>query len=210
MILARVVECLRQRQQERPWVAGVTSLGLARALAIGERDLVRALAPAVEAPAVEMQALTYRGGYYATADFVPRLTAQQSAFFERAFGAGSPDPAPLAVELLRSEMKRSSIPELSEALETLITTGALSKVGVLMYQASLIAAYRSVLEAALHERGRLTVAEFRTLTKTSRKYAVPLLEFFDATGVTVRTGDVRVLRPVAAGGAAARAPRVGP
>jgi len=32
------------------------------------------------------------------------------------------------------------------------------------------------------------------LTGTTRKYAVPLLEFFDATGVTIRSGDIRVLR----------------
>jgi selenocysteine-specific elongation factor len=32
------------------------------------------------------------------------------------------------------------------------------------------------------------------LVGTSRKYAVPLLEWFDAAGVTLRSGDLRVLR----------------
>jgi selenocysteine-specific elongation factor len=38
------------------------------------------------------------------------------------------------------------------------------------------------------------MAQFRDLVGTSRKYAVPLLEWFDASGVTIRNGDVRVLR----------------
>ena len=38
------------------------------------------------------------------------------------------------------------------------------------------------------------MATFRDLVGTSRKYAVPLLEWFDATGITHRAGDMRVLR----------------
>jgi hypothetical protein len=30
---------------------------------------------------------------------------------------------------------------------------------------------------------------------TSRKYAVPLVEWLDATGATIRKGDVRLLGP---------------
>ena len=37
-------------------------------------------------------------------------------------------------------------------------------------------------------------ARFRDLIGTSRKYAVPLLEWFDAAGITIRNGDVRTLR----------------
>ena len=36
--------------------------------------------------------------------------------------------------------------------------------------------------------------EARDATGTSRKYIVPLLEYFDAQGVTKRDGDVRTLR----------------
>jgi len=40
----------------------------------------------------------------------------------------------------------------------------------------------------------ITVSEFRTLIGTSRKYALPLLEYFDRIKVTARVGDVRRLR----------------
>jgi selenocysteine-specific elongation factor len=40
----------------------------------------------------------------------------------------------------------------------------------------------------------VTVSAFREALGTSRKYALPLLEYFDARGLTVRRGDARVLR----------------
>jgi selenocysteine-specific elongation factor len=56
--------------------------------------------------------------------------------------------------------------------------------------------YDAMVEAVrghLRQHGTLTVAEFRDLFKTSRKYALGLLEYLDASGVTVREGDNRRL-----------------
>lgn len=39
----------------------------------------------------------------------------------------------------------------------------------------------------------LTVAEIRDLLGTTRKFAVPICEFLDRTGLTKRNGDLRVL-----------------
>ena len=44
----------------------------------------------------------------------------------------------------------------------------------------------------------MTASEFRDLLGTSRKYAVPLLEWLDAHGVTIRNGDYRMLRKTVA------------
>lgn len=41
--------------------------------------------------------------------------------------------------------------------------------------------------------GPATAADLKDAMETSRKYAIPLLEYFDANGVTRREGDVRVL-----------------
>ncbi len=41
----------------------------------------------------------------------------------------------------------------------------------------------------------ITVGEFRQLLNTSRKYALPLLNYFDSIGLTVRQEDHRVLNP---------------
>jgi selenocysteine-specific elongation factor len=46
----------------------------------------------------------------------------------------------------------------------------------------------------LGENGIITVAEFRELAQTSRKYAVPFLEYCDAQGITIREDNHRRLR----------------
>ena len=45
----------------------------------------------------------------------------------------------------------------------------------------------------LHEHGQATAAELKEAMGTSRKYAIPLLEHFDAVQATMRQGDVRIL-----------------
>jgi selenocysteine-specific elongation factor len=46
----------------------------------------------------------------------------------------------------------------------------------------------------LKEKGEITTAEFKDLTGSSRKYTIPLLEYFDAAQVTMRVEDKRLLR----------------
>ena len=53
---------------------------------------------------------------------------------------------------------------------------------------------RASLAGFLQEKKEIIVAEFRDLVKTSRKYAVPILEYFDSQKLTQRVGDKRVLR----------------
>lgn len=50
------------------------------------------------------------------------------------------------------------------------------------------------LVAHLKAKGELTPVEFKEMTGASRKYAIPLLEWFDSAKVTLRVGDVRRLR----------------
>lgn len=52
---------------------------------------------------------------------------------------------------------------------------------------------KELLTNFLHKNGTITVAEFRELANTSRKYAVPFLEYCDTQNVTVRDGNVRRL-----------------
>ncbi len=51
--------------------------------------------------------------------------------------------------------------------------------------------------SALRGGRPLTVADIRTLLNSTRKYVVPLVEHLDATGITRRLGDQRVLGPKA-------------
>jgi selenocysteine-specific elongation factor len=53
---------------------------------------------------------------------------------------------------------------------------------------------KTALSRRLIEKGEITPASFRDLFGTSRKYTIPLLEYFDREGLTVRVGDVRRLK----------------
>jgi selenocysteine-specific elongation factor len=53
---------------------------------------------------------------------------------------------------------------------------------------------RGQLIAFLKEKGKISTQDFKSLTGASRKYTIPLAEYFDAIKVTVRVGDGRVLR----------------
>lgn len=46
----------------------------------------------------------------------------------------------------------------------------------------------------LRDKGEITPAEFREITGLSRKFMIPVLEYFDSLKITVRAGDKRVLR----------------
>ncbi len=186
----RVRERLEASQAEAPWRMGMTALGLSRALAVPEAGLLRVLNVLAEDGR-----LAHRAGYFATPEFVPSVTDEQREFFEGAFPRDAAQPfSPIAAAELETKLKVSKVPGLAQSLETLYASGALVKVGTDVYRGEQIAAIRVRLEERLRRDGPLAPAEFRDLIGASRKYAVPLLEWFDAAGVTLRSGDARVLR----------------
>ncbi|NNF98131.1 MAG: selenocysteine-specific translation elongation factor [Desulfobacteraceae bacterium] len=50
------------------------------------------------------------------------------------------------------------------------------------------------LLAFLDENGEISTPQFKDMTGASRKYVIPLLEYFDAVNLTIRIGDIRKLR----------------
>jgi selenocysteine-specific elongation factor len=61
----------------------------------------------------------------------------------------------------------------------------------LTYTAGQLSRLKALLDDWFATHATLTVADFRSFTDASRKYAVPLLEHADRTGWTVRVGDER-------------------
>lgn len=185
-IVAQTIDILERYHHERPWALGLPSASLARAIEMTESSVTRVLAPFVTDGT-----LAHRGGSYATPEFAPRVTAAQRAFFDAAWPS---ELVPAVFPELIARIVAAKRDDLSSAFETLFSVGTLVRVGDFVYHDSQLAVIRGSLERALTGGRAITVAEFRTLTGTSRKYAVPLLEHFDASGVTRRIGDVRVLR----------------
>jgi len=46
----------------------------------------------------------------------------------------------------------------------------------------------------LKNHGEISTPQFKEMTGVSRKYLIPLIEYFDAQNVTIRIGDIRKLR----------------
>jgi len=63
----------------------------------------------------------------------------------------------------------------------------------LHFDAAAVERARAQIVAYLNEHTTMLAKDARDVTGSSRKYVVPLLEYFDAQGVTKRDGDVRTL-----------------
>ncbi|HEY5974146.1 MAG TPA: SelB C-terminal domain-containing protein, partial [Geobacteraceae bacterium] len=59
-----------------------------------------------------------------------------------------------------------------------------------------VAMLQAKLVGWLQEKREITPTDFRELTGLSRKFMIPLLEYFDSTRLTIRVGDKRLLRKV--------------
>jgi selenocysteine-specific elongation factor len=66
------------------------------------------------------------------------------------------------------------------------------------YHRDTIATVSRLVTDEIRRNGSITAGRLRDLTGTSRKYAVPLMEYLDASGFTRRVGDTRVLAEGAA------------
>ena len=189
-LLARVLEHVTAEQQREPWAMGVTSLALARALDVNEALLLRVLAAFAEEGRI-----AHRAGYFSTTDFSPKLSADQQAFFEDRVPVDRAAPfLPVPLESVVAAVKQSRVNGIGKAFDTLLAKGSLVKVNDELYRGTQMAQIHARVETFLRTNKQMTMAQFRDLIGTSRKYAVPLLEWFDARGITVRSGDYRMLR----------------
>lgn len=86
--------------------------------------------------------------------------------------------------------------EVRETLHLMISLGEVLRVeGDIYFHRDRVAEARQKVIAFLKKNKQMSVSEFKDLLGgASRKYAMPLLNHFDGSGITERTGDVRVLR----------------
>lgn len=82
----------------------------------------------------------------------------------------------------------------SDLLALLVEQGKLVRIAEFVFHPEVIERAKQVARQLCEKHGSFTASQFREAVNTTRKYAIPLLEFLDHIGVTVRKGDVRVLR----------------
>ncbi len=103
--------------------------------------------------------------------------------------ADMPDAEELARRL---QVKKKRIDAMLQALQDVGAVVPLE--GGLFLPAHTVEAVRERLREELEHSGQITVAAFRDLIGSNRRYALALLSLFDGQGFTERRGDVRVLR----------------
>ncbi|MCK5800080.1 MAG: selenocysteine-specific translation elongation factor [Deltaproteobacteria bacterium] len=103
-----------------------------------------------------------------------RLAAPRDAELVEKFGAGT-------------ETTRT-------AIKLLVDQGKLIRLGKLLFAQESIADLETALRAYLDAHETIDPPAFKALVGQSRKFVIPLAEFFDAQKVTIRIGDLRRLR----------------
>ena len=83
----------------------------------------------------------------------------------------------------------------NDILGVLLKDGILIKVKEdLYFHRRSIEELREKLVGFLQKNGEINTTQFKDMTGASRKYSIPLIEYFDHEQITVRVGDNRILR----------------
>jgi selenocysteine-specific elongation factor len=154
----------------------VVELALVRMMKEGkisqEEDLIRLAGHAVSLPSAHAEIRGKILELYNSADLTP----------------------PLVKELL-AEFGSGDAQAVKDVLAHLMEEGKLIKVkDDLYFPAGVIEQLKQRLVAFLEKNGKISTPEFKEMTNVSRKYTIPLIEYFDSRKVTIRIGDVRKLR----------------
>src|SRR5437899_8897145 len=128
----------------------------------------------------------------ARADFKPKLSGNQRKLKDKLVAAYQearfqpPEPASFA------NQAGGNAASLKDLLDVCVAEGLLIQIADDVYlHADAEATMRRTIHDKLAAGSGLTVAEIRDLLGTTRKYAIPLCEYLDRTGVTRREGDLR-------------------
>jgi selenocysteine-specific elongation factor len=127
-------------------------------------------------------------------DRSPRQSAQDRALL--ASVRARLDQAGLT-PLAGSEIQAEFGPDGREAVRLLLDEGHLVQIASDLFM-SVSACHRARQLVLKLGTGPLSPADFREALGLSRKHLIPLLEYFDRTGLTRRTGDQRILESVEA------------
>lgn len=188
-LCAKAQALLQAFHKENPLKAGMRREALRTAL-LPRLDM--AAADRLLGRMAEDAILYAAGRCFALPGFQVKFTPEQAALKEKLLAAcgqalfAPPERSALAKELGRSKDYQKVLDHLTDGGELiplepdlLFTRDAIGEAELLFRQ----------LAAA----GPVTLAQFRDAIGTSRKYAMAILEYWDVTGLTKKTGDARIL-----------------
>lgn len=197
-VSARLLAALRNFHAREPMRPGMSRSALRGSLPEsaqhGAAELALARLEARGEIHSQSQARGLGRGLVRAGDFAPHMDARQAALVRKVQGSAAasgltpPSPRDWAQQFGAGEA------ELRDAIAHLERAGFLLRAGALWFHRAAVDQLRQRVRAHLEAHGRLDTPRYKELIATSRKYAVPLMELFDAEGLTVRRGDTRTLR----------------
>jgi selenocysteine-specific elongation factor len=179
--LSRIEAILKDFHEQEPLAKGMTSDDARRAAGLHDARLFGEIVE--HAPG----RLAHDGPLLRLASHAVRFSPEQEAARAKVLGAASGFAPPGFAELQRAHG--------GKLLAALVDCGDLVKLSSdMVFSRASIEDAKRILSDAVAAEGPLTASRIRELLGTSRKYAIPLLEYLDATGFTRRDGDVRTVR----------------
>jgi len=148
---------------------------------------------------VVLEALIADGAIHADKDLVRSASHQSGAaagslrerVLERYRAAGLAPPRTAEIPTLLGVPPKDT----TDVLALMIREGALVRVTPeLLFARATIDELRARLLQHLERHGQIDAQQFKDLTGQSRKFSIPLGEYFDAQKLTTRVGDLRKLR----------------
>jgi len=184
----QLLECLEKFHARHRLRASCEVLDLAREAGM-ERPLLEGMLKELE---VRGEIEAHGGGRVSLKGFVPRLEADETAtrgkLRERLEGAGltPPSVADLVEELGAPQETVAAL------LRLMVEQGELKRAGEIHFATSQVNRALETLRSVAREAGgEILVPRLRDAMGTTRKYLIPLLEYFDSHGLTVRRGERR-------------------
>jgi selenocysteine-specific elongation factor len=187
----RIEEVLEAYHRQTPWRRGLPREDLKSRVAGGPEDRIFEW---VLADLIAGGRVADHRGLLAKGDFQPRLNETDErvrASLLAAIRSAGASPPPVG------ELRRMAPTDAADrALQGLLDDAAIVAVGPdLRFATEVVEEVRRLVREMVRAGGEVTVATLRDRLRTSRKYALALLEFFDSARVTRRVGDRRVLGP---------------
>ena len=94
---------------------------------------------------------------------------------------------------LVSDKLQLPLDKAKQIYDLFVTDGTFIRIGEIYLYNKTIEKIITLLQLHFAQHETINVAELRTLLQTSRKIALPLLEYFDLHKYTIRTGDQRIM-----------------
>ena len=185
----RALAAVRQFHAQSPESPGMTPDQLRQATAM-EKDVLDGAIEALRAAGK----LVERNQRLAAAEHRTAFATQDAAHLEQIEGLlrheafHPPGPEQIA--------EKTGLPAatVQKILKILLEHQRVVKVEDLLFHREAVDRAREILSAHLRKEGRLESVDFKYLLDTTRKFALPLLDYFDRVGVTRRVGNTRYLK----------------